>query len=173
MPLASQSPLERRRANSGGVAGPDNNRPSSDVKAIIDSLGLDDPGANASETLLPLSGGGTPLTRFIPSQQQQQSLQLPMTEAEFPCIICMEDLPQSEVRFLFNRLNWFNQCLPFQMRQHNANCDCLMCKSCLDRTIEHHDGDGETPKGHIKCPGCREMADPTAEFVPMDQVKKN
>ena len=57
------------------------------------------------------------------------------------------------------------------MRQHNANCDCMMCENCMERTIDHHDNDGgETPKGFIKCPGCRELADPVAEFVSIDQV---
>lgn len=38
------------------------------------------------------------------------------------CVICMEEFE------------------PKQLRQHNA-CDCVMCGPCLDRTIEHHQGD--------------------------------
>jgi hypothetical protein len=70
------------------------------------------------------------------------------------CVICMEELP------------------PEQVRQHNA-CSCVMCTPCLDRTLEHHESDVEIPKGQIKCPGCRENADPAVEFVTIDQIGKS
>ena len=68
------------------------------------------------------------------------------------CVICMEDLPGNE------------------LRQHNA-CDCVICTPCLDRTIEHHQTTDTTlPKDHIKCPGCRQEAEPSTEFVTLDQI---
>ena len=68
------------------------------------------------------------------------------------CVICMEDLPGNE------------------LRQHNA-CDCVICTPCLDRTIEHHQTtDTSLPKNHIKCPGCRQEAEPSVEFVTLDQI---
>ena len=64
----------------------------------------------------------------------------------------MEDLPGNE------------------LRQHNA-CDCVICTPCLDRTIEHHQTTDTTlPKDHIKCPGCRQEAEPSTEFVTLDQI---
>lgn len=84
--------------------------------------------------------------------------------APYPaCVICMDDFP------------------PEEMRQHNA-CDCVMCSPCLDRTIEHHQGStvdfDETASmsfadGQIKCPGCRQDADPSTEFVTLDLVGKS
>jgi hypothetical protein len=62
------------------------------------------------------------------------------------CVICMEELP------------------PDQVRQHNA-CKCVMCNPCIERTIEH--------KGQIRCPGCRENADPIIEFVRPDLIGKS
>ncbi len=71
------------------------------------------------------------------------------------CVICMEELPADQVR------------------QHNS-CKCVMCNPCVERTIEHHEAiDREIPKGMIKCPGCRETADPMTEFVPPDQIGKS
>jgi hypothetical protein len=70
------------------------------------------------------------------------------------CVICMEDLPSNE------------------LRQHNA-CDCVMCTPCLDRTIEHHCNDSSVMKDHIKCPGCRQEAEPSSEFVTLDQIGKS
>ena len=60
------------------------------------------------------------------------------------------------------------------MRQHNA-CKCVMCNPCIDRSIEHHENSGERdmPKGWIRCPGCRENADPAVEFVRPDQIGKS
>ena len=66
----------------------------------------------------------------------------------------MEDLPGSE------------------LRQHNA-CDCVMCNPCLERTVEHHLNDSSVPKGHIKCPGCRQETDPESEFVTLDLIGKS
>ena len=34
------------------------------------------------------------------------------------------------------------------MRQHNANCDCMMCENCMERTIDHHDNDGGYADAH-------------------------
>ena len=73
------------------------------------------------------------------------------------CVICMEDLPSTE------------------LKQHNA-CDCVMCLPCLERTIEHHMNyeSDSVPKNHIKCPGCRQEAEASVEFVTLDQIgKKN
>lgn len=71
------------------------------------------------------------------------------------CVICMEELP------------------PDQVRQHNA-CKCVMCNPCIDRSIEHHENaDQDMPKGQIRCPGCRENADPAVEFVRLDQIGKS
>ena len=71
------------------------------------------------------------------------------------CVICMEELP------------------PDQVRQHNA-CKCVMCNPCIDRSIEHHENaDRDMPKGQIRCPGCRENADPAVEFVRPDQIGKS
>ncbi|QQP31456.1 Putative LOC100877443, partial [Caligus rogercresseyi] len=68
------------------------------------------------------------------------------------CIICMEDLPPSD------------------LRQHNA-CDCVLCLSCMDRTIEHHQKEEDSSlSGQIKCPGCRLDADPVSEFLPLDKT---
>ena len=63
---------------------------------------------------------------------------------------------------------------PDQVRQHNA-CKCVMCDTCIDRTIEHHESnaDDRMPKGQIRCPGCRENADPAVEFVRPDQIGKS
>ncbi|CAB4068875.1 40S ribosomal protein S14-A,40S ribosomal protein S14b,40S ribosomal protein S14-2,40S ribosomal protein S14-1,40S ribosomal protein S14-B,40S ribosomal protein S14-3,40S ribosomal protein S14,30S ribosomal protein S11,40S ribosomal protein S14a [Lepeophtheirus salmonis] len=54
------------------------------------------------------------------------------------CIICMEDLP------------------PGFLRQHNS-CDCVICNTCMDRTIEHHHKECTTLFGQIKCPGCHRL----------------
>ena len=52
-------------------------------------------------------------------------------------------------------------------------CTCVMCSPCLERTVEHHESDPDVPAGQIRCPGCRENADPAAEFVAMDLVGKS
>lgn len=69
------------------------------------------------------------------------------------CVICMEDLPGNE------------------LKQHNA-CDCIICIPCLERTVEHHSADTSLPKDYIKCPGCRQEAEPETEFVTLDQIGK-
>ncbi len=70
------------------------------------------------------------------------------------CVICMEDLPGNE------------------LKQHNA-CDCVMCAPCLERTIEHHLSDETITKDYIRCPGCRQEAEPEIEFVSLDQIGKS
>uniref|UniRef100_A0A0K2TJB5 Ubiquitin carboxyl-terminal hydrolase n=1 Tax=Lepeophtheirus salmonis TaxID=72036 RepID=A0A0K2TJB5_LEPSM len=70
------------------------------------------------------------------------------------CIICMEDLP------------------PGFLRQHNS-CDCVICNTCMDRTIEHHHKECTTLFGQIKCPGCRIEADPETEFVTLDKIGRS
>ena len=57
---------------------------------------------------------------------------------------------------------------------HNA-CKIVMCVPCIDRSIEHHENDDRDamPKGWIRCPGCRENADPAVEFVRPDQIGKS
>ncbi len=80
---------------------------------------------------------------------------IPPSSSEYQsCVICMEDLPANE------------------LRQHNA-CDCVMCTPCLDRTLEHHQTDTTIEKGYIKCPGCRADAEPSVEFVTLDQIGKS
>ena len=58
---------------------------------------------------------------------------------------------------------------PDQYRQHNA-CNCVMCQPCIERTVEHHENDKDMPAGHIRCPGCRQNADPATEFISKSQV---
>ncbi len=98
-------------------------------------------------------------------QQQQQQQHPPPPADDLSCVICMEELPAS------------------QLRQHNA-CTCVMCPPCLERTLEHHEnerdavadpgadaeGGGGVKKGNIRCPGCREEAHPPTEFVTLDQI---
>eukprot|EP00094_Tigriopus_californicus_P011792 TCALIF_11390-PA protein Name:"Similar to USP4 Ubiquitin carboxyl-terminal hydrolase 4 (Bos taurus)" AED:0.25 eAED:0.27 QI:0/0/0/0.75/1/1/4/0/1396 len=78
-----------------------------------------------------------------------------VTSTEYQsCVICMDDLP------------------PDQVRQHNV-CNFVLCNPCIERSVEHHDGESDVPKGHIKCPGCRENVDPEQEFVSPNQLGKS
>lgn len=78
-----------------------------------------------------------------------------VTSTEYQsCVICMDDLP------------------PDQVRQHNV-CNFVLCNPCIERSVEHHDGESDVPKGHIKCPGCRENVDPELEFVSPNQLGKS
>ena len=44
-------------------------------------------------------------------------------------------------------------------------CDAPMCEPCLRRTAEHH--------RQIKCPGCRQDANPCVEFVALNEIGKS
>ena len=106
-------------------------------------------GGGAGDCVVPGGGGGD----VVVSSSTDAASGL---AAEYQsCVICMEELP------------------PDQVRQHNA-CKCVMCNPCIDRSIEHHENaDQDMPKGQIRCPGCRENADPAVEFVRLDQIGKS
>ena len=103
------------------------------------------PHPNNSTEILPVEG--TP----PPSPKASQ----PLITCTHCCVICMEELPSEDV------------C------QHNA-CTCIMCVPCIERTAEHHETVKDLPvEGHIRCPGCREVADPSVEFVALDLIGKS
>lgn len=132
---------------------------------VVDYLVQENGNGNTTEsqdsTLTPdTSGGDVVLPEFPINNPNLMDSCSATTNTEYQsCVICMEDLPTSE------------------LKQHNA-CDCVICVPCLERTIEHHmsyeaGADTSLPKDHIKCPGCRQEAEPETEFVSLDQIGKS
>ena len=76
------------------------------------------------------------------------------------CVICMEE-------YSLNQLFQHKPSTKHKMdSQDNANrCSAPMCEPCLRRTAEHH--------RQIKCPGCRQDANPCVEFVALSEIGKS
>ena len=78
------------------------------------------------------------------------------------CVICMEEYSLNQL-FQHKPSTKHKNSLE---SQDNANrCSAPMCEPCLRRTAEHH--------RQIKCPGCRQDANPCVEFVALSEIGKS
>ena len=73
----------------------------------------------------------------------------------------MDDFPPEE---LFQHRTKLKR-LSGDVEDQVNRCNAPMCEPCLRRTAEHH--------RQIKCPGCRQDANPCVEFVALNEIGKS
>ena len=85
---------------------------------VVDYIVQENGNGSQDSTLTPdTSGGDVVLPEFPINNPNLMDSCSATTNTEYQsCVICMEDLPTSE------------------LKQHNA-CDCVICVPCLERTI--------------------------------------